>query len=777
MSRIYDLNKDFYGAVAVDRETGGYIGGRNVIDAWPSSFDIDVLVQEATNGITDIKITPVSVARTANPTPADPVDITGLTVRYIKPVATGTGDGTSWANAGDLSNLSAFATEAGDTGYVFLSADDGVYTRDDLVWDAQAVVMGVDVNLRPKLFIHDGESRFPWVRSSDPEKVTTVSGQPTGDDIFKPGGNGCRLRYGIIANCQIPIFPTADRDGLELTHIYTYNTRYTLYQTSTGRVSNNLRINGGGNIGFSKDYIRGKGTYTNWIIENVYVDGSRQDKDSFMMAIFLDDDGSNITIRNCTLINSHQSREDFNYWNADLIVSEILTRLISLIDLYLAGATDGGVDLKGEGHSLTRIHIADCKRNFRLWCGRAEPIPCVDCTSEAPRSRGGIGGAAGIHIVGRSTLPTNIYPGADGEGGMSIFTGFSAVGEHPTVYLLENTNASLIVVSPDYSQLPAGYTEINVANPTSKCLIGDGIDLVASTMVTPLTGDIYPNIVYEFDLEADKEVCWKIFAGKQDTSYLRNGDKMTAGPFDAADIGNAYAVDMGRWTANAVRSDFTFTRTLAANPVAPYCVSSIKFNDADGATTATDEIGIANLTFSGTAQIRNDGPADYALSIDGFTGFVEIANKPAYDLGANEFTFTFNIKATDWTDGATQHIIGKQDNGFGGTYDSWVFRAFNSGTFQFTMFSDAGDASVSTTGLQDGQDYEIRVDRDSTGNLRLYVNGTMVDKATGITQSVRSTTNNIRIGTNFSNENTFAGEIWDYRLDNGQALTADDAGY
>ena len=187
----------------------------------------------------------------------------------------------------------------------------------------------------------------------------------------------------------------------------------------------------------------------------------------------------------------------------------------------------------------------------------------------------------------------------------------------------------------------------------------------------------------------------------------------------------------------------------------------------DGSTSATDEsAGAHPLSFAGTAQIdtaqsRYGGAS--ALFNDVNTAYISIPDSDDWHFGAGEFT------AEGWIQFASTSAYRSLFRQWGASgQHSWILDWVETGHLRFIYSTDGVSAASVTfpwtpaTGVW----YHIAVDRDSSNNLRLYVNDNVVASAV-VTASIFNSPAVLYIG------KSHIGWIDNARITKGEARYAD----
>jgi hypothetical protein len=216
------------------------------------------------------------------------------------------------------------------------------------------------------------------------------------------------------------------------------------------------------------------------------------------------------------------------------------------------------------------------------------------------------------------------------------------------------------------------------------------------------------------------------------------------------------------------------------SPTAADTVLLLGFNGTDGATTTTDESYAANgsPTFHNQAQIdtaqKKFGTS--SLLLDGSDKIV-FADDADWDLPGDWTIETFvRFNAV----GGFQTLFGRANSGGSGTF---MIDAINGNILRLRY-------EISTEGMYNqqytwnhstGTWYHVAADR-SGGVVRLYADGTMLGKVTGITNpGTTGSTSDLTLGsltdTGSSVVNGLNGWLDEVRITKGLARYASDSGY
>jgi hypothetical protein len=196
---------------------------------------------------------------------------------------------------------------------------------------------------------------------------------------------------------------------------------------------------------------------------------------------------------------------------------------------------------------------------------------------------------------------------------------------------------------------------------------------------------------------------------------------------------------------------------------------------SDGGTSYNEEKNNRAATFVGNAQLDTAqfevGTA--SLLLDGTGDYVTFADNDDWAMGP-EFTIELSVRYNSVTDA---EWISQYDNI--ASVAGWKFgQAASEIVF---LFYDDGSALRFVTASwtpSTGTWYKVAVDRDASGDVRLYVDGTYMGKDALGQAAFRNTTKALSIGRrDHSTPRYVNGWIDEVRITNGVARYASDAGY
>ena len=315
----------------------------------------------------------------------------------IAPAAAGSGDGSSWENAGSLANLDAFATIAGQTGReIWIRADAGQYAdttrilRHGGTADKPLVVRGVDVNGDRMKAPIVGTRASPWIAGA-------ANGNSTGTLLLLSGADHLVLQDLHFENCGLGCIrvggPVANLTVQDITF---NNVREFFANTQSGSAGGGYASIDGLTIqrvtgkGFSKRFARVQYDSRNILIADCVGDSDRQDGDNFSSGIVFDHTAHDALVVRCTMGNIIDTLH--RYQNGDGFAGERGNYNITLEDCVAHHCTDGGYDFKSDSLIMRRCVGEYNHRNFRLWglCKLYDCISreCIDNAGANPYAQG-----------------------------------------------------------------------------------------------------------------------------------------------------------------------------------------------------------------------------------------------------------------------------------------------------------------------------------------------------------------------------------------------------
>ena len=333
---------------------------------------------------------PSSTSESAPPPRTGPVE-----VRYVAPSATGAGDGSSWADAGELADVPDLLDQLPAAGEIWLRADTGPYEVSGSlritasgVDGAPVVVRGVDAEGAPLPAVLQGSRTTPY----DPDGES-------GGDVFSLRGGASHLAFRDLAleNVDNAFLAAGDVTDVVIADVSATNVRRFFENTKSDEepsanvselVIRNVTV-----TGFSKRVVRLRYESNDVLLEDVVGDSQQQDGDDFAIGVHLEDEVHDVMLRRVSMSNTRDSLHE--YWNGDGFATERGVHDITFEDTTATGNTDAGYDLKSSATTLVNAVASDNKRNFRFW---ADDLVARDCVGEDPLKRGGSSSQAQVWL-------------------------------------------------------------------------------------------------------------------------------------------------------------------------------------------------------------------------------------------------------------------------------------------------------------------------------------------------------------------------------------------
>ena len=641
-------------------------------------------------------------------------------IAYI--AAGGEGDGTSWESAAPLRALDELVERVGPGGTVLLAAD-GTYDFDDTIVlrnggsaGAPVTITGAGRNGQPRTAALRG-TRKNWSKPSSQRGGVNASNFG-GNTFIALENNASHLR---IANLSLTNFGrildmSGQRSkGIHVENVSFVNIRDGIY-TDDGSAVTDVVLRRFSGVGFSKKAVRFHGRSSNWLIEACELDSRWQFGDNFAVGIEANDRAHGLRIvggytRNCY---DTQGGNPEKYWNADGVATERGNYDIVIDNHHSSGHTDGGYDLKSEATTLRNCVAEDNKRNYRIWGGvRGEPISLVGCSSNAPRRRGGTGGAHHIWLSGTS--------GESRQAASLVYAnGVLAGGEIEVAILADGGNVAVHLVDTDTSRLPRGAKLFETDKDTSRLIVGSIEDpgitsILAESPLVAIAGT--PKTV---ELEADGEASWRLISSEGDIEGELDGAKLVvSGPSPDTEGDVTIQARDTRGQPHLA----TLLTQIVENPVAPGVVFALGIASDQGRPALVDKTGISSIVASSDPLIEEN-----AFRFDGKASSFAVDNASNFVLdGPFAIETELSVDAVNhpqdlvgfWQDPSNQR--------------SFILGLDEDGRLEFSWSLDGSYADTNTLVgpvLTPSQFYKITVDRDDAGIIRLYLDGAVVAQTT-----------------------------------------------
>lgn len=381
---------------------------------------------------------------------------------YISPTGSGSGDGSSAANAATLEDLPRLIAAAGPGGQVLLLADQGAYTAPT---GALAIVAGGTASAPVTIRGVDSAGNAMAATITGTRREPFDPASPPGEEVFRLLDGADNLRFSDLAfqNVGTAFRVGADVQNLAIEHVDATNvSRFfdnmvsgaNASATITGLTIRDVAVNG-----YSKGAIRIQYDSNNVLIEDVRGDSQFQDRDNFAIGVHITGTAHDVMIDRVAMRNALDTVND--YRNGDGFATERGTYNITLRNVIATGNSDGGLDLKSDNIVVDGAIVSGNGRNIRLWGTGAQLSNIVSLDAGAP-----LAGGNREHIW-------------LAEGASATIDGafFSDPGS-PTVFNLAEKNGALTV--RDYG-LATGAGTVTWKKGTGSVLTLEGQRVVVAT--------------------------------------------------------------------------------------------------------------------------------------------------------------------------------------------------------------------------------------------------------------------------------------------------------
>lgn len=316
---------------------------------------------------------------------------------YISPTGSGDKSGSSIENAASILKLDQAISNAGPGGKVLLIADQGDYTNWQSLLishggtaDAPVTISGISSTGEPMA------AHFTGTRSE-----TYTAGMDSGNQLFRLYAGADHL---VFQNLDIDNTGTVFRvagsiSDLTIENVTAENVERffenNTYSSSSTADIDGLTIRNVDVEGFSKGVIRLQYDTHDVLIDNVTGDGGGQNGDNFAIGIHLEDTVHDVVIRDTTMTNVQQVKDENSYWNADAFATERGVYNVTFIGTTASGSTDSGYDLKSTSTTLINVVSEDNGKNFKLW----GEVTLINPTGIDAHIRGGTAGQVQVYVT------------------------------------------------------------------------------------------------------------------------------------------------------------------------------------------------------------------------------------------------------------------------------------------------------------------------------------------------------------------------------------------
>lgn len=291
-----------------------------------------------------------------------------MTILYISPTGSGSGDGSNSANAARIDDLANLVAAAGPGGEVRLIADQGSY---DVPASAIALVAGGAAGHPVTIRGVDSLGNAMAAELVGTREIPFDPANPAGEEVFRllDGADHLVFQDLSFANVGTAIRVGADIQDLTIQQVAARDVaRFFEDIVSAGNATatiTGLTIRDVAIDNYSKGAIRVQYDSSNVVIQNVRGDSGFVDGDNFAIGVQIAGTAHDVLIERSAMRNALDTTN--SYANGDGFVSERGTYNLTLRDVIATGNSDGGLDLKTDGLVIDGAILSGNGRNLRLW--------------------------------------------------------------------------------------------------------------------------------------------------------------------------------------------------------------------------------------------------------------------------------------------------------------------------------------------------------------------------------------------------------------------------
>lgn len=435
----------------------------------------------------------------------------------IAPTASGAADGSSWENAGSLSQLNGFIAIAAATGaQVWLRADAGTYSRTSALTisnggpnvDSPVIIRGVDANGYDAFAEIVGNRASPWSKGlADGNECFRMNSGANNLFFkyirFRNQGRGCFRGREVINNFRC--------EDIEAFNVNTFFSNDPANSASLSTI-NGFIMRRCYAKGFSKTFARIQGNTNNGIVEDCEGDSDRQDKDNFASGFILYDTAHSFVFRRCTMGNIIDTVNV--YQNGDAFSGERGNHDIQFYDCLGHNCTDAGWDFKGDDIQLYNCISRENHRSYRFW-GYAQ---LYNCQSIEPIENAGYNRYGMFHYSAFNCSMLELF-GCSAVASTSKASVFSA-----------ETGARLAYDSATTWSVPSGayiFLEEAANNGDPPGMILARPDYTtAPTLTSPTYYTADENFAAKFVMESDRPIAFRIVGGRDRAKFSVYGNEL-----------------------------------------------------------------------------------------------------------------------------------------------------------------------------------------------------------------------------------------------------------
>jgi hypothetical protein len=344
--------------------------------------------------------------------------------------------------------------------------------------------------------------------------------------------------------------------------------------------------------------------------------------------------------------------------------------------------------------------------------------------------------------------------------------------------------------SPTYNQVFEAYSWDG-----EKWILAVGgvpVTNISSIITSSASVSVDENATLAHALTANEAVTWSIVGGADAARFelsgstlrwLGNGSKDYETPNDA-DTNNIYVVTVRATDVGSLTTDQTISVTvvnLSDVVLDPYWYNVVLLMGFEGANGSTGSPGMLDESPAarGTATVTGGRVSTAQLKFGVSSLLLDGDDSLSYPDSADwhfggAFTIEFSVYHTTIAD---VEWISQWNNAIG--VASWMFGRTAAAGISFVFYDATNTLYAVETPWTPNPNvwYDIAVDRDAAGVIRIYVNGSMLVKATRPQVFLNSTVG-LDIGRiNHSTPRFVTGHLDEIRITNGVARYASDSGY
>lgn len=317
---------------------------------------------------------------------------------YVSTTGAGRQDGSSWANASTINNISSLIQKAGPGGEVLLRADQGAYQVNSAITITAGGSNGSPVSIRGV----DGAGRDMNAAIVGNRAENWEPGKAQGSEVFRllDGADNLAFENFAFKNIGNGAFRVGDNiSNLSIADVTASNVTRFFENTKSGSATSatidGLSIKNVDIDGYSLGAIRLRYDTNDVTIENVTADSQRQPGGQYIFGVMLDGTAHDVVLRNVEMKNNYGTASQDKYWNGDGFTTERGVYNVRFENTVATGNTDAGYDLKSENTVLVNAYAEGNSRNYRIW---GESTTIQDSVSVNPKVHGGTVGEAHVWL-------------------------------------------------------------------------------------------------------------------------------------------------------------------------------------------------------------------------------------------------------------------------------------------------------------------------------------------------------------------------------------------